>query len=95
MTFQSMNLERAAAIAAALQPPVAPKFPLAPGEARMCKLRKGGWHVRVASADDLAGELVDVTMNGGGKQRVRLTEVKFPATADNPIAVWAFRRGSS
>ncbi len=61
----------------------------------MCKLKVGGWHVRVASPDDLAGQHVDVTMNGGAKRRVRLTKVKFPATADNPIAVYEFRQGSS
>ncbi len=89
-----MNLAEARAIAAHLQKPVGPKFPLAPGEARMCKLKVGGWHVRVASPNDLAGQHVDVTYANGAKRRVRLTKVKFPATADNPIAVYEFKQSN-
>ena len=89
-----MNLTEAQAIAARHAKPVAPKFPLAPGEARMVKLRASGWHVRVASSEDLAGQHVQVTMAGGAMRRVRLTKVKFPATADNPIAVYEFKQSN-
>ncbi len=48
----------------------------------------------MASPNDLAGQHVDVTYANGAKRRVRLTKVKFPATADNPTAVYEFHQSS-